>query len=290
MGEKHISTLVDDIYKVLEGRGGWDAAITEYFKSCMEALAQERLEEAQEPRTNLGLSMLGTPCDRKIWYKINEPHEAEPLDGETIGNFLYGDIIEAFVLSLAKAAGHDVQYEQHPIMVHGVKGHCDAVIDGMVVDVKSCSSRAFPKFQEGKVPDDDPFGYVSQLSSYLYGMKDTPEVTYKTEAAFLAVRKERFKLALDRYDFTEELAAKEAEVERVKALVEGPIPQERLAPVPVSKTSKNMQVALGCRYCEYLKHCWPEARKFIYSAETDPKPMYLTYVDKLPRVPEETMR
>lgn len=284
---KTIDTLVPDIYRVLETQGGWDTAITEYFKSSMETLARERLEEQQEPRTNLGLSMLGTPCDRKIWYKINEHQHAEPLDGETIGNFLYGDIMEAFVLSLAKAAGHTVEGEQDELWVNGVKGHRDAIIDGMVVDVKTCSSRAFTKFQEGKVADDDPFGYISQLSSYLYASQEDGRVTYKNRAAFLAVRKERFKLALDVYNFEEELLNKEQEVQRVKDLVVGPLPSERLQPVPVAKTSPNTQLAMPCRYCEFKRHCWPEARKFIYSAETDPTPKYLVHVGKEPRVPEE---
>ena len=80
-------------------------------------------------------------------------------------------MIEELVLSLAKASGHKVEGEQSKLNVHGVKGHRDAVIDGMTVDVKSCSSYAYKKFKEGKLKDDDPFGYISQLSSYVYAGK-----------------------------------------------------------------------------------------------------------------------
>jgi hypothetical protein len=42
------------------------------------------------------------------------------------------------------------------------------VIDGVTVDVKSASKYGFEKFLKHNLREDDPFGYISQLSSYVY--------------------------------------------------------------------------------------------------------------------------
>ena len=191
-------------------------------------------------------------------------------------------MIEAFILALAKAAGHDVQGEQDRLEVHGVKGHRDAIIDGVTVDVKSCTGFSFQKFAKNNLREEDPFGYISQLSSYVYAGKDDPLVKEKTKGAFLAVQKDRFKLCLDMYDFTEELKTKEAEINRVKAMVAGDLPETRLEPVPQSSTSPNTKLNTQCGYCEFKNICYPEARKFLYSTG----PVWLVDVVSEPKVPE----
>jgi len=279
---KKIETLVNDMEQVLLGNGGWDATITKYLSTTISQVAGDRFSKPQEPRGYLSLSGLGNPCDRDLWYKVNMTDKAEPLGAETLGTFFYGDLLEAVVIALAKASGHDVQGEQDRLDVHGIKGHRDVVIDGVTVDVKSASSFSFEKFKAGKLREEDPFGYISQLSSYVYAGKDDPLVTDKTRGAFLAVRKDRFKLCLDMYDFTEELKTKEAEILKKKEVVSGPIPEERIPPVPQSKTSPNTKLSTKCGYCSYRKLCYPEARTFLYSSG----PVFLVDVEKLPNVME----
>lgn len=279
---KTIDTLVHDIYQVIEGKGGWDATITEYLAQTISTVAEERFSKEQVPRNYLSLSSIGTPCKRKLWYKINESEKAAPLNATALGTFFYGDLLEALVIALAKASGHDVQGEQDRLDVHGIKGHRDCIIDGVTVDVKSASKYGFEKFESGNLREDDPFGYVSQLSSYVYAGKDDPLVTNKTKGAFLAVQKDRFKLCLDEYDFTEELLNKEQEIEETKAMVSGPIPEDRVPPVPQSKTSQNTVLSVQCNYCEFRKSCWPETRTFLYSTG----PTHFVEVVKEPRVME----
>ena len=262
---KTIDTLINDIHQVVKGEGGWDQAASKYLGEQISQVAQQRFSEPSKPRGYLSLSSVGTPCDRKLWYKVNASDKGEPLDAESLGTFFYGDMIEALVIALAKAAGHDVQGEQDKLNVHGVKGHRDCIIDGMVVDVKSASKYSFQKFASNGLREDDPFGYISQLSSYLYASQNDEKVTNKNEAAFLVVQKDRFKLCLDRYDLSPELSNKKDEIEKAKALVSGPIPESRIAPIPQSKTSPNTMLSVQCNYCEFRKTCWPEARTFIYS-------------------------
>jgi len=279
---KKIDTLVRDIYKTVEGKGSWDSVVGSAFGSNLSSVASQRFSSPQEPRGYLSLSSVGTSCKRKLWYKVNKPTSGESLRPNTLLKFFYGDMIEELVLSLAKASGHTVEGEQSKLNVHGVKGHRDAVIDGMTVDVKSCSSYAYKKFKEGKLKDDDPFGYVSQLSSYVYAGKDDPLVTDKTHGAFLAVDKQNGNVCLDVYDFSEELDKKEAEILDVKKTVEGDIPEEKIDPVPQSKTSDNMKLSMQCSYCEFKYVCWKGIRTFIYSYG----PEYLTEVNTEPKVPE----
>jgi hypothetical protein len=279
---KKLDTIVEDIYRVVEGKGGWDATVTEFFSSSLSSIAEARFSQEQVPRDYLSLSGIGSPCDRRLWYKINQTESSEPLTAEALGTFFYGDLLEALILSLAKAAGHNVEGMQDRVEVFGIPGSRDAVIDGVTVDVKSASKYGFEKFRKHNLREDDPFGYISQLSSYVYAGKDDPLVKNKTEGAFLVVQKDRFKLCLDRYDFTEEIAKKEEEIERVKKLVAGSIPEDRIPPVPQSKTSENTVLSTTCGYCDFRKVCWPEARTFLYSTG----PVFMVDVVSEPRVTE----
>jgi hypothetical protein len=112
--------------------------------------------------------------DRQIWYDANMPEAQRKLPGKMEFKFLYGDVLEVLMLFLAKEAGHEVTHEQHEVDVDGVKGHMDAVIDGIPVDCKSASSYSFQKFLNGPFFD-DPFGYVKQLSGYAHAIGKTTE-------------------------------------------------------------------------------------------------------------------
>lgn len=277
---KDIKTLVEDMNEVIKGNGGWNGTIGSMLGTNIALTANQRFSKPQEPRSYLSLSSIGTPCKRKLWYKINEPTKAEPLQANALLKFFFGDMIEELVLAIVKAAGHDVKGEQDRLDVHGIKGHRDCVIDGMTVDVKSASPFAFKKFKDGNLRDDDPFGYISQLSSYVYAGQDDPLVTNKTQGAFLVIDKVNGHICLDIYDFDEELKTKEEEMLAAKELVKGEIPEDRIPPVPQSKTSPNTKLDISCSYCEFNKVCWPEARVFLYNTG----PLYLVDVVNEPRV------
>jgi hypothetical protein len=281
---KTIDTLVSDIEEVIYGRGGWYSAIGELLGNNIASASNKRFSKPQEPRGYLSLSSIGTPCKRKLWYKINKPGMGEPLDAKMLLKFFYGDMIEELILAMVEASGHKLEGMQDRLNVHGIRGHRDAVIDGMTIDVKSCSPYAFKKFRDGELRDNDPFGYISQLSSYVYAGKDDPLVTDKTRGAFLAIDKVNGEICLDVYDFTEELKIKEQEMLAAKDLVAGDIPTERISPVPASKSSPNTKLDKSCQFCEYKKVCWPNLKMYQYSYGIE----YLVHVEKPPKVPEVT--
>ena len=280
---KQIATLVEDMESVIYGNKGWDETIGQVVGTNIAQMAQDRFKAPQEPRGYLSMSSLGTPCSRKLWYKINQTDNAEKLQANALLKFFYGDMIEELALGIAQQAGHTVVGQQDRMDAHGIKGSRDCVIDGMTVDVKSASPYSLKKFKEGNLRDQDPFGYISQLSSYVYAAKDDPLVTNKTCGAFLVIDKVNGHICLDMYDFTEEMKTKEKEIEDIKAMVLQKVPPARtFEDEPQSKTSPNRKLKMECSYCEFKKSCWPGLRKFAYSYG----PQYLTKVKKELKVTE----
>src|SRR5882757_495738 len=94
----------------------------------------------KEDKPELRMSNIGTPCERQLWYKVNQSEDSEQLPANARLKFLFGHIIEALILLLAKEAGHIVRGEQDNLDIQDVPGHRDAVIDGITVDVKSAST------------------------------------------------------------------------------------------------------------------------------------------------------
>ena len=269
-----IGTLVDDINNVLLEKVDADTLEKHLPEALMglKELLQRRLVKGVEERNDaLRMSNLGKPCRRQLWYLTNG-YKQDELSPATLYKFLYGDIIEWLTLLLARVSGHHVTAEQQTVNIQGVPGHIDAIIDGHLVDVKSANSRSFDKFKYHKLETEDPFGYISQISTYAYALG-------KDEASFLAVDKELGNMVLDTY----KLPAKDwdTEVNSIKNDMESPEPPPRcFEPVPHNK-SGNMQLALECRYCPVKQHCY-NFDTYLYSSG----PVFMTKVVKEPEVPK----
>jgi len=271
-----IKTLVKDMEETILGMKGWNEELSKAMGNNIASTAGKRFGVPQRPRSYLSFSSIGSSCKRKLWYKINEPSTSSKLAASDLLKFFYGDMIEELILTIAKISGHEVVGEQDRMYIGGLAGHRDAVIDGMTIDVKSASPASFKKFAEGKLREKDSFGYISQLSSYVYAAKDDPLVTNKTQGAFLVMDKVSGEITLDVHDFSEEIKQKEKEVESVKRMVKGGIP-DRLE--PEKTTYGNTQLCQDCFYCDFKKHCWPESRKFLYKG----REKYLVDVVKEPK-------
>lgn len=273
MTSKSINTLVKDIYDTVSGKVDINEVACDELAASIAKMLKERLVNGQrEPK--LSMSNFGTP-DRKLWYSINKPEAAEALLPQVRIKFLYGDILELLVLWLAKQAGHDVKGEQTTLNVAGIEGHRDAVIDGLLVDVKSASGFAFNKFKDHKVEQDDPFGYIDQGSLYLEGSQE--DVTVKKEFAFLAINKENGSIVLDRYKKRDKDYHKEAS--RKRGMLAESTPPSRCYPDVPDGQSGNRKLDTVCSYCNFKNECWPELRTFLYSNG----PRFLTKVEREPR-------
>lgn len=282
MTTKSIETLVSDIYELFNPEVDHlvDEDNLEQFAQTMKEVLRSRLRKYTPPESPLRFSSLGKK-DRQIWYQAHpDPSQPpEPMQPHTYFKFLYGDCIEALLLFLAKEAGHEVSHEQHTVTCDGVEGHIDAIIDGHVVDVKSASPYSFKKFEEGRVYEDDPFGYVYQLSGY------ATILTPGKPAYWLVADKVNGNLCTPKID--PPLINRHSPSERIGELREI-ISKETPPPrcyedVPMGK-SGNMKLDMGCSYCADKFRCWPEVRGFAYSTG----PVYLTKVAREPDVPEFT--
>lgn len=281
MAVKQIETLVDDLYHVLEY--GTDketvSEIAARFGKEMERMAANRLiREPREP--TLRMSNMGTPCSRKLWYSMNMPDKAEPLQPYVYNKFLYGDMIEEWILFLAEVSGHKVEGRQTELEINGIKGHRDAVIDGVLVDVKSASTFSFAKFRDGLKLEDDSFGYITQLQSYLYASSSDPIVTEKDKAAFLVVDKTLGHITLDIHKKIDWDWPKLYQ-ERMDMVAKDAPPPRAYTDVPEGK-SGNQRLGTECSYCAFKDTCWPGLRTFLSSRG----PLYLTKVVREPMMKE----
>lgn len=276
---KNIDTLVDDIYGLFTTPREFQS---ENVKRFGERLAQHITNRINEERgaPSLRLSNLGVPCERKLWYSINKPELSEPLPPEARFKFLFGDILEELLLFLAKEAGHKVEGEQDELVLNGVVGHRDAIIDGRVVDCKSASSYSFKKFSDGRLREDDPFGYIGQLGSYVAASRDDPRVVDKDVGSFLVVDKTLGHLTLDTHQVGDVNYPKMVDDKR-EMLAKSDPPPRAYEDKPDGK-SGNRCLDIACSYCPFKKECWPGMRTFLYS--TGPK--FLTKIEREPNVPE----
>ncbi len=284
---KTIDTLIEDINGVLldptKGifHGDEDNLSGKLSEIFSQRLSPQRDRDRGGERGTLRFSNLGTPCDRLLYYVVNNPQEGEPFLPNTLLKFLYGDILESLLLSLARRAGHVVTGEQDTLEIAGIKGHRDAIIDGVLVDCKSASSNSFKKFEAGLRPEDDSFGYLTQLKLYLSASKDDPLLKEKNKAGFFVVNKETGSIHLDMHTFSDKDLAEVAEfVEGKKAIVNGGVLPERGFEDEKMGESGNRKLGTNCSYCPRKFKCWPDLKTYLYSR----KPVFLTKVVKEPNV------
>ncbi len=278
---KKIETLVDDIYDVLD-KGlpeDYPADKIEAFGNSLASMLAQRLAD-RSGKPGLRMSNIGTPCNRKLYYAVNNSEDAEPLTPQTRLKFLYGDIIESLILFLAEASGHTVEGTQDTQEIEGIKGHRDAVIDGEVVDVKSASSYSFQKFKEHRLAEDDPFGYIDQIQSYVEAAKNDPIVLNKDRGHFIVVDKVLGHICLDTHQKSKFPIEKKYQYKKEMVARDEP-PARGFDPEPDGK-SGNKKLPMICSYCDFKKKCHPNLRTFLYSRG----PVFLTEVKKEPNVPE----
>ena len=282
---KTLDTLIQDIYSSLEGLSSGEALdISEEELDLTLLRMKESILAWSKPREvensfRLRMSNIGRPL-RQLWYESKNTSDPHVVSGSTQIKFLYGHILEEIVLMLVRMAGHKVTSEQKEVNVDGILGHMDCKIDGQVVDVKTASKFSFNKFKDGSLVNNDPFGYLAQLSGY-----ETAEQT--KEGGFLVINKESGELCLFRPDDLEKPNVKE-KIEKVKAAIAVDTPPDRCyAPIPEGKKG-NMKLPSGCAYCPYKFECYSDAndgdglRAFRYSNG----PAYFTEVAVEPRVEE----
>lgn len=255
---KDINSLVNDIYDLFKGK-----TLTEHldtFTSDMSSIMTSRFgrysTDKREPK--LVLSMVGKPL-RQIFYEL-KGYKGEELQPSTLFKFLYGDLLESLLIYLAKESGHSIELLQERFELDGVPGKIDCVIDGYLIDIKSCSERAFKKFTSRSIKTDDPFGYMQQIAAYSLCLTEKDYLL--KGAGFLAVDKQHGSLCLCLFTLEElkDLNPKGRIHEIKECLSNNKLPLRCYPPKLLDKKQPDGPTILGtgCAYCGFKEECYKD--------------------------------
>jgi len=227
--------------------------LNEFSQAVVEGFRRQILTEKSE-KSNLRLSQVGR-CVRQQWYSI-KGFDGEPLNPRTRMTFLFGDIIEAVVVALAKTAGVNLFDQQKEVKVLGVKGHIDGIImDGKkacLFECKSMSDAGFKSLERNGLEDD--FGYLTQANLYMHALG--LDVGY-----LVAVNKNTGHIAEVEihkdYDIINK-ALSNIKIVR-KCLKKDTLPDrsfEATDEIFRNKPTGRKILPVQCAYCPYKEHCW----------------------------------
>jgi hypothetical protein len=281
---KDLIPAIHDLFNSEKEHKPSDANLTKLKDGIADAVAKALAKERDKKEGDDGLYMssIGTPA-RKLWYQARDKgSRSGRFKPEGLINFLYGSILEEVVLFLCREAGYSVTDEQKKVEVDGVRGKLDAKIEGIPVDIKSASNRAFDKFKNGTIYEQDDFGYLAQVSGYA-------EAEGTDEAALLAINKENGQLCLLEVNHLEMVDVKPL-IKDLKEKVKSEVKPPRCYDDEKDGESGNRKLGKQCTYCPYKFNCWSDVnggkglRVFDYSDN----PRYLTKVVRVPNVTEIT--
>lgn len=272
--------MVPDIYEQVQKKTYW---FSDESASTLSRDISNRLKNhfsPEERKTTLRLSKMGPTCPKALWHSIHTPELAEPLPPWAIIKYTYGHILECLAISLMKASGHTVEGEQDEVILDDIVGHRDCVVDGCILDVKSCSSFSFDKFRTNDISKDDAFGYLDQLDGYVLACREDPLVQVKDKGYILAIDKTLGKLYLYEHRIRPEKIRDTIKCYRDIVRMDKP-PTCGCGRIPIGN-SGNIKLDTRASYSPYKWCCFPELRCFLYSGG----PIYLCRVIKIPDVTE----
>ena len=280
-----LSKVVPHIYEDLEGLSSGDALnisdelldeVTNNIKNAIKSWANPT---PKDTNFTIRMSNVGKPA-RQLWFEKKDKNIKSHINAPTQLKFLYGHLLEEILLMLVKASGHKVTDQQKEVEINGIIGHIDCKIDGEVVDVKTASRFAFNKFNNNRLAEDDPFGYLGQLSGY-------EEAEGTSNGGFLVINKESGELCMHLPDQEDKISVSKKIDFLIPALDLDSAPELCYDPIP-DGTKGNMKLPKACSWCKYKYECHKDAndgeglRTFKYNKGL----VYLTKVVSEPRVEE----
>lgn len=152
------------------------AAIPSMMDKTATRVVNDLYEAAERSRKNdrhyLGMSEIGTPCDRALWYGFRG-FTPNPIEGRVIMLFRFGDHVEEDLIHWFEAAGYKVDQRQRVFQAHGghFRGHWDGRIHSItqqphVLECKSANKKKFGMFKAAGVRKVQPL-YYCQCQCYM---------------------------------------------------------------------------------------------------------------------------
>lgn len=149
-----------------------DSELEAFYRRTEEYAEKQFTGSPRERKFRLRLSAMGRSllllqCEK---LGLDKDPRDEPF---LLLKFVFGDMIEALVITLLESAGIKIDSEQEAVKLKvtddiTIPGTLDLVIDGRVYDVKTASPYSFEKFKKGlgAIEAQDSFGYCAQLAAY----------------------------------------------------------------------------------------------------------------------------
>lgn len=206
------------------------------YEAASRDIAQESL------RGYLGMSGIGHPCARKIWYSFRQ-FTPQARDGRIKMIFSLGNAVEVEVLKWLRLAGYQIDGQQeHFSALNGFfAGHCDGIIHGItqrphILEIKSASDSRFKAFQAGSIVKVSPV-YAAQVQCYMgySGLE---------RALFVVMNKNTSEIYTERVHFDRE-AFTQLEA-KARWILDANQPPDRAY----------ADEGRECSMCEFAGHCW----------------------------------
>lgn len=194
----------------------------------------------RERRDYLGLSQVGEPCERKLWYSYNN-YPAEPPSPKALRIFELGHKIEDIVVDMLRGAGLLVHGQQVSVSLYDgkVKGHIDGIIEGLpesskphLLEIKSANDKRFKEMVKHGVEKTNPT-YWGQVHSYM-------KLTSHDNCLFVAYNKNTSELYFERIKF--DAIEAQYQISKAKRVVTSDQPLEK-------------NESFKCRFCDYKEIC-----------------------------------
>jgi len=180
--------------------------------------------EAQQepPRSHMGASMLGHPCDRWLWLSFRWA-VVEKFPGRILRLFRRGHMEEVTLVSDLRAIGIDIQKTGKSQSRVNFGSHVSGSVDGVaecgvpfgdgkqyVVEFKTHSKKSFDDLQKNGVEKSKPQHYI-QMQLYMLGLKID-------RALYYSICKDNDEIYTERVRLNKEIAQRY--IDRGKRLVQ----------------------------------------------------------------------
>ena len=270
------ASLISYLVNVLDGKAEMPSYLFDEFAELSKKALEKHFTRKEED-FRLRMSNVGKPlCQLQMQAKGVEP---EKPSHDFIVRMIIGDMLEALVIVLLKAAKIEVKSQHQKVSLgvgdRQIEGEYDIELDDGIYDIKSVSPFSFTtKFNADngydKIKQSDSFGYISQ--GHGYGMAANKPFKHTDEE-----KKEVYSKIYN----TSVALLDEKPFERCFTDVEE---------VYYSKPTGNRTLGIECSYCPYKHDCWDnlEFRRQLPSKGKNPKWTWYTKID--PKWTEENVQ
>lgn len=268
-----------------------DELLDEFASHCREAMRRLLRESGSRKRFTLRMSNVGKPLCQLQMEALGVSSHPEPYNMPM--KMLFGDLVEATVLTMLKASGVNVQSTNQHVTLNiadiEINGTYDVKIDDKIYDIKSASDYSFRKkfHSEGDgvsgLTENDPFGYVGQGFGYA-------EADGSKFGGWIAVNKETGEVAVleipDDYTYIHRHQEALNRIEETAKAITSKQPFKRLftdePEVYYKNKTGNRILPSVCAYCSFRRACWPDTqyRPTLASKGKNPKWVHYTYIDE----------